>query len=93
MPTTLQSMLRLAAAGLLCSAPIALGQTDSPSVPGTPVKATLTTGEILDGTLKERKGDGLVNFTPATVTVRRGSSLLVYGENGSLMARLYRAPA
>lgn len=40
-----------------------------------------------------RKGDGLVNFTPATVTVRRGSSLLVYGENGSLMARLYRAPA
>ena len=38
------------------------------------------------------KGDGLVNFTPATVTVRRGASLLVYGENGALVSRLYRAP-
>lgn len=84
MPTTLQSMLRLAAAGLLCSAPIALGQTDSPSVPGTPVKATLTTGEILDGTLKERKGDGLVIEHPVlgTITIPEESlrTLVATGE-------------
>jgi hypothetical protein len=35
------------------------------------------------------KTDGLVAFTPSTVTVRRGGALLVYGENGMLMANLH----
>ena len=44
------------------------------------------------GRIPLRKGDGLVNFTTTTVTVRRGASLLVYGEDGALVSRLYRAP-
>jgi len=35
------------------------------------------------------KNDGLVAFTPSTVTVRRSGSLLVYGENGALVANLH----
>lgn len=31
--------------------------------------------------------DGLVSFTPTTVTVRRDGLLLVYGEDGSLVSR------
>jgi hypothetical protein len=35
------------------------------------------------------KHDGLVSFTPSTVTIRRSGSLLVYGENGALVANLH----
>lgn len=35
------------------------------------------------------KRDGLIAFTPSTVTVRRNGSLLVFGENGSLVAHLH----
>jgi hypothetical protein len=31
--------------------------------------------------------DGLVGFTPTTVTVRRNGLLLVYGEDGTLVTR------
>ncbi len=31
--------------------------------------------------------DGLVGFTPTTVTVRRDGLLLVYGEDGTLVTR------
>jgi hypothetical protein len=33
------------------------------------------------------ENDGLVGFTPTTVTVRRDGLLLVYGEDGALVTR------
>jgi len=33
--------------------------------------------------------DGLVAFTPSTVTIRRSGSLLVFRENGTLVANLH----
>lgn len=39
------------------------------------------------------KGDGLVGFTPSTVTVRRGGLILVYGEDGAIVSRVATGPA
>lgn len=39
------------------------------------------------------KTDGLVGFTPSTVTIRRGGLILVYGEDGAIVSRVATGPA
>ncbi|MBA3477469.1 MAG: hypothetical protein H0T52_03575 [Lautropia sp.] len=46
-------------------------------------KSGEVTARISVGT---ENGDGLINYTPSTVTVRKHGSLFTYGEDGSLIS-------
>src|SRR5688572_19709969 len=92
MPTpTLSRLLPAAVSAMLAAGSVAAAQStdqppaeEQPSAPGTPVQATLKSGEILDGTIKERKKDGIVIehplLGPITIPESALQTLVATGE-------------